>query len=259
MPKSSISRPATTRKKASVATPAAAVQKSKPAAAPAREPRGARRRRETRGRLLNAAFKLMAERGMEGVAINDITEAADVGFGTFYNHFETKEAIYDAVVHMVFEDFAVALDQLVKDVEDPAKMVSFCVRHALLRAQREPLWGRFLLREGYSIRSVTKGLGYYLLRDITNGAASGRFKFVDLFGSTIAVAGSVLVAVAAGLDATEKSPQAAVLKSMGVKPSDIPERTTVMALTILGLSQKESEVIARLPLPMNGLTPKAAG
>jgi len=36
----------------------------------------------------------MAERGMEGVAINEITEAADVGFGSFYNHFESKEAIY---------------------------------------------------------------------------------------------------------------------------------------------------------------------
>ena len=35
-----------------------------------REPRGARRKRETRGRLLDAALKLMAERGMEGVAIN---------------------------------------------------------------------------------------------------------------------------------------------------------------------------------------------
>ena len=53
-----------------------------------REARGARRRRETRARLLDAALKLMADRGMDGVAINEITEAADVGFGSFYNHFE---------------------------------------------------------------------------------------------------------------------------------------------------------------------------
>ncbi|EUC21006.1 regulatory protein TetR, partial [Burkholderia sp. BT03] len=66
-----------------------------PAAVPEeREPRGARRKRETRGRLLDAALRLMAEKGMEGVAINEITEAADVGFGSFYNHFESKEAIY---------------------------------------------------------------------------------------------------------------------------------------------------------------------
>lgn len=50
----------------------------------------------------------------------------------------------------------------------------------------------------------------------TAGAASRRFKIVDLVGSTIAVAGSALIAVATGLEATEKSPQAAILKSMGV-------------------------------------------
>ncbi|WP_199698850.1 TetR/AcrR family transcriptional regulator [Oleomonas cavernae] len=85
-----------------------------------REPRGARRKRETRAKLLDAAFRLMAERGMEGVAINEITEAADVGFGSFYNHFESKESIYDALMNLVFEDFAKALGELVSDVDDPA-------------------------------------------------------------------------------------------------------------------------------------------
>src|SRR5262245_42665756 len=59
-----------------------------------REPRGARRKRETREKLLRAAFRLIAERGVDGVAINEITEAADVGFGSFYNHFESKDAIH---------------------------------------------------------------------------------------------------------------------------------------------------------------------
>src|ERR1700692_1340496 len=77
-----------------------------------REPRGARRRRETRSRLLVAALKLTAEKGMEGVAINEITEAADVGFGSFYNHFESKEAIYATLVDNVFEEFADMLDRL---------------------------------------------------------------------------------------------------------------------------------------------------
>mgnify|MGYP003380542574 CR=1 FL=1 len=50
-----------------------------------REARGARRRRETRARLLDAALKLMADRGMDGVAVNEITcllytsDAADEG------------------------------------------------------------------------------------------------------------------------------------------------------------------------------------
>ncbi|OUL92911.1 TetR/AcrR family transcriptional regulator, partial [Paraburkholderia hospita] len=91
-----------------------------PAAVPEeREPRGARRKRETRGRLLDAALRLMAEKGMEGVAINEITEAADVGFGSFYNHFESKEAIYAILVDNVFEDFADMLDRLAGGLSDP--------------------------------------------------------------------------------------------------------------------------------------------
>src|SRR5258708_34777099 len=84
-----------------------------------REPRGARRKRETRARLLDAALRLMAEKGMEGVAINEITEAADVGFGSFYNHFESKEAIYATLVDNVFEEFADMLDRLTAGLSDP--------------------------------------------------------------------------------------------------------------------------------------------
>src|SRR6478735_3904550 len=72
------------------------------AAAGALASRASRRKHETRVRLLDAAFRLMAERGMEAVAINEITETADVGFGSFYNHFESKEAIYAAVIGTVF-------------------------------------------------------------------------------------------------------------------------------------------------------------
>ena len=74
MPKTT-NRP--TQKRVVPQAPAAAAD-----TADAREPRGARRKRETRARLLDAALKLMAEKGMEGVAINEITEAADVGFGS---------------------------------------------------------------------------------------------------------------------------------------------------------------------------------
>src|ERR1700758_640102 len=89
-----------------------------------REPRGARRRRETRSRLLEAALELMAEKGMEGGAINEITEVADVGFGSFYNHFESKEAIYAAVMEWVFDEFANAIEAVLGEISDPAEVVA---------------------------------------------------------------------------------------------------------------------------------------
>ncbi|WP_420466908.1 TetR/AcrR family transcriptional regulator [Panacagrimonas sp.] len=216
-----------------------------------REPRQARRKRETRDRLVDAAFRLMAERGMAGVAINEITEAADVGFGSFYNHFESKEAIYDALIDRVFNDFGDALDRLVKDVADPAEMIAYCIRHALLRARREPLWGQFLLRESYSSLAMTKGLGQRLLRDIGRGVAAKRFHAPDVFMSFIAAGGIVLAAVAAEqMAGSETSPQAALIKGMGMTVGNIPERTAALVLTTLGVSAKEAAAIARKPLPV---------
>jgi len=52
-----------------------------------------RRAAETRIRLFRAALQLVAERGLASVTVEDITEAADVGKGTFFNYFATKEHV----------------------------------------------------------------------------------------------------------------------------------------------------------------------
>ncbi|MEL7029019.1 MAG: TetR/AcrR family transcriptional regulator [Pseudomonadota bacterium] len=59
------------------------------------------RGRQTWERLLEAAKKEFGERGYHEAAINRITESAGVAMGTFYVHFESKEAIFRALVlHM---------------------------------------------------------------------------------------------------------------------------------------------------------------
>jgi len=68
--------------------------------------RGARRRSETRRRLLRAARTVFAREGLESATITQITRAADVGFGTFYLHFATKEEAYRAVVNEGFGELA---------------------------------------------------------------------------------------------------------------------------------------------------------
>jgi AcrR family transcriptional regulator len=59
-------------------------------------PLGGRRERhraQTRDRLYRAALELFAQRGFLETTVEDITEAADVGKGTFFNYFPTKEHI----------------------------------------------------------------------------------------------------------------------------------------------------------------------
>ncbi len=144
-----------------------------------REPRGARRKRETRARLMRAAFQLIGERGVDAIAINDVTEAADVGFGSFYNHFASKDAIYAAVVDAVFGQFADTLDRATASVADPAEVIAICVRQTVLRAHVDSTWGRFFVREALTPAALARGLGPRLLRDIRRAVAAKRLRTAD--------------------------------------------------------------------------------
>jgi AcrR family transcriptional regulator len=212
--------------------------------------RGDRRKRETRARLLEAALVLMAERGMAGVAINEITEAADVGFGSFYNHFESKEAIHAAVVDEVLERFGGALSRIAETLEDPAEILSASIRYVALRAREQPVWGRFLLRSAFSLQNLSRGMGPYLLRDLERGIAAGRFASEDLLITVLEVGGAAAGAVATEVElASRTSETRAVARQLGLEMQSIPERTAAAVLRVLGLPAAESDEIARRPLP----------
>lgn len=54
-----------------------------------------RRGQETLNRICTAAEELFCEAGYYGTSINDITNRAGVGAGTFYIYFESKLALYE--------------------------------------------------------------------------------------------------------------------------------------------------------------------
>jgi len=78
-----------------------------------------RRRERTRQELLAAAERVLAEKGLHQTKIADIAAAADVGVGTFYLHFPTKEALFDAVVEDTMRRFKATIDAARKSVDDP--------------------------------------------------------------------------------------------------------------------------------------------
>jgi AcrR family transcriptional regulator len=55
--------------------------------------RVARRKQKTQEILLQVALGLFSEKGIHWTKIEDITERADIGKGTFYKYFPTKEAL----------------------------------------------------------------------------------------------------------------------------------------------------------------------
>lgn len=67
----------------------------RPAGAPGRRQR---RQAEVREQLVRSAFLLFADRGYNATTVEDITRLADVGKGTFFNYFPSKEHIFAAHV-----------------------------------------------------------------------------------------------------------------------------------------------------------------
>jgi AcrR family transcriptional regulator len=56
-----------------------------------------RKKQETRQKLLESAWQLFQDKGYDSTTVEDITEAADVAKGTFFNYFETREAMLSEI------------------------------------------------------------------------------------------------------------------------------------------------------------------
>src|SRR5437588_10320626 len=70
-----------------------------------------RRSADIRERLFRAALALFAKKGFAETTVEDITNAADLGKGTFFNHFPSKDHILIA-----FSDMQIAkLQQAVNE------------------------------------------------------------------------------------------------------------------------------------------------
>ncbi|MGA2428999.1 MAG: TetR/AcrR family transcriptional regulator [Candidatus Acidiferrum sp.] len=93
-----------------------------------------RRSAETRERLFRAALKLFADKGFAETTVEDITNAADVGKGTFFNYFPSKEHILIAFSDMQLSKLQTTVDQM---RERPEPMRSF-FRSLTLRMTEEP-------------------------------------------------------------------------------------------------------------------------
>src|SRR5215470_18927751 len=70
-----------------------------------------RRAAETRISLFRSAMQLFAQRGFQNVTVEDITEAADVGKGTFFNYFNSKEEVLGVMAEIQLGKVRQVLEQ----------------------------------------------------------------------------------------------------------------------------------------------------
>ena len=191
-----------------------------------------RRRAHTRSRLIDGARALIANGGLERLTIADVTEEADVGFGTFYGYFDSKDDLTRAAVADTLERIGVENDALTGHLADPAEIMATAICHTLQLVEREPAWASFLVGVAFSPeRSLWAGLRARVRRDVGAGVAGGRFSVPDVEVACALVCGAVLAGARARLD-RDLAPEADPEIARGV-------------LVMLGLSQRDAKAVVR--------------
>lgn len=202
-----------------------------------------RRKERTRQALIDAAVRLIAEGRGERASIQEITEQADIGLGSFYNHFASKKQLFQVASEEVFAGWAQMVDEAGTGVPDPAERLAVGLRTSGRLGWARPDIAAFLTGAGLKALDTSGGLAPRALRDIRAGQAAGRFGHLDPEAALCAVAGGLL-----GLWGVRRRHPGRVDKSM-------VDSLVESLLRFLGLPAPEAARVVSLPLPPAGSWP----
>jgi AcrR family transcriptional regulator len=205
-------------------------------AEPAAANRLERRKMRTRAALIRAAQTFIAH-GHLTVPVLEITQAADVGMGSFYNHFNSKEELFQAAVNEILNELGAILDKLTAEGDDPAETFARSFRLVGRLFRQRPEMSQVLLNTGLTLISADRGLAPRAVRDISGAAHAGRFTVPDP-QLALAVAGGALMGLGQLLhDQPERD------------DGQTADRATRDVLIMFGLPADEATEICRRPLP----------
>lgn len=76
---------------------------------------------DTRSRVLQTAISLFSRKGYSAVSLREIASTVSISAPALYNHFSSKEALYQEAVSASFADKATALLSAIRDDSVPAR------------------------------------------------------------------------------------------------------------------------------------------
>lgn len=175
----------------------------------------------------------MRERGVEAVTIQDITDAADLGHGTFYLHFKAKGDVLGPVIERLAAPLHEQVDRAAQGSNDPALRQALGLRILLRAIADDPLWSWYA-RSGISFGRLSADMGTQPMDDTEHGLESGRYDVADLRTAIYFLDGA-LIGVIRALDD-------------GRPVDEIGTTTAELMLRVLGVDSSEAAAIARVPL-----------
>lgn len=197
-----------------------------------------RRKLEARRRLLAAARQVIAETGIKGLRISDVTDRADLGFGTFYTYFPSKDALVEEVVAEALAGLASTIGGAAMEFDDPAEAASVSYRRFLRFGRDEPELASVLAELDRANDIFEHALSPWARETLERGQASGRFSILDVDLCLTSVAASALAAIRAILAGRVEGGPAS--ESNGAE----------MMLRAFGLTSDAAHDIAHRDLPM---------
>ena len=137
--------------------------------------RKTRKKRSTRARLLKAAHRIMSTVGVDDAKIRDITDAADIGFGTFYNYFGSKDALAEAVLDCLIHDIGLRNAEATRGLaaSDPASVMPTSIRLFVREAVQNSIWRWWALRHDLLLDRVRIGFEEFAKADLRQGVDQG--------------------------------------------------------------------------------------
>jgi AcrR family transcriptional regulator len=196
--------------------------------------RTAQRQRRTRTQLLAAGHEQMSRVGVDATTIIEITELADVGFGTFYNYFDSKEALAADVLDCVIDNLGRRNDLVTSELgeSDPVRIVANSVRLVSREMLRDPMWRSWVANAGLLVDRMREGFRPYGHRDFHAAMRRGKFA---LIGDDVEFAwgylnwlivGGVSDILSGRHDASaERQTGEAILRVLGVPPDEAEAAT----------------------------------
>jgi AcrR family transcriptional regulator len=193
------------------------------------------RRERTRSALIAGGRRIMAEKGVERATVLEIVREAGVSQPSFYNHFESKQELADAVVTDFFQSDAAFKIRVFDVVDDPAEAIAINARHTLRVASHDPIVAWVMVHGGASSNLLPIGDSDDLAQMITVGVERGRFRNVNPRVAALVIRGAAFPLLQDILQ--------------GSAPETVETNFAELVLRMLGVPEKECSEIAARPEP----------
>ena len=212
-----------------------------PAAPDHRARVGIDRSRRTRAHILEAAVGVFAAQGAHAPVIDDFVRAAGISRGTFYNYFDTTQALLRATIEWLEDDVFGSLEPEAAAIPDVALRLATATRMYLHWAAAHRRWCAFVTH----VPQIGSLARRRLLRDLRTGAKSGVFHFPHVQAAHDLAAGIVAQAV----------------QRMAAAPRAAAHADDVVQVMLRGLGVAAADLarVMAAPLPVAARSAKSAG